>query len=122
MLGRDMYAPLDCSLYIVLAMPYRYVIIMIFILLKYGGSGMVDLLQPVIWREEIVPPQWREGLIVNLFKKGDKEDPGNYRGLTLLSVVGKVFCKILNDRLVQHLDEGQHYMKGKLALERKGVV
>ena len=45
----------------------------------------------VIWREEIVPPQWREGLIVNFFKKGDKEDPGNYRGITLLSVVGKVF-------------------------------
>ena len=48
-------------------------------LLKYGGSGMVDLLQQlflVIWREEMVPPQWREGLIVNLFKKGDKEDPG----------------------------------------------
>ena len=46
-------------------------------LLKYGGSGMVDLLQQfsVICREEIVPPQWREGLIVNLFKKGDKEDP-----------------------------------------------
>ena len=61
----------------------------------------------VIWHEEIVPPQWREGLIVNLYKKGDKEDPGNYRGITLLSVVGKVFCKILDDRLVQHLDEGQ---------------
>ena len=29
------------------------------------------------------------GLIVNLFKKGDREDPGNYRGITLLSVVGK---------------------------------
>ena len=33
--------------------------------------------------------KWREGLIVSLFKKGDKEDPGNYRGITLLSVVGK---------------------------------
>ena len=34
-------------------------------LLKYGGSGMVDLLQllfSVIWRVEMVPPQWREGL------------------------------------------------------------
>ena len=62
--------------------------------MKYGGMGMVDLLHQlfsVVWQEEI-PPQWREGLIVNLFKKGDK-DPGNYRGITLLRV--KVFCKIL---------------------------
>ena len=33
--------------------------------------------------------------------KGDKEDPGNYRGITLLSVVGKFF-----DRLVWHLESG----------------
>ena len=69
---------------------------------------MVDLLEQlfsVIWQEEIVPRQWRDGLIVNIFKKGDREDPGNYRGITLLSVVGKVFCKILNNRLVQCLDK-----------------
>ena len=43
-------------------------------LLKYGGSGMVDLLEQlfsVIWQEEIVPRQWRDGLIVNIFKKED---------------------------------------------------
>ena len=57
-------------------------------LLKYGGSGMVCLLEHLFsvffWHEELVPRQWREGLIVNLFKKGDKEDPGNYRGITLV--------------------------------------
>ena len=65
---------------------------------------MVDLLEQlfsVIWQEEIVPRQWKEGLIVNIFKKGDREDPANYRGITLLSVVGKVFYKILNNRLVR---------------------
>ena len=39
-------------------------------LLKYGGMGMVYLLEKlffVIWHEEIVPRQWREGLIINLF-------------------------------------------------------
>ena len=37
-------------------------------LLKYGGSDMVHLLQQfaVVWREEFVLPQRREGLIVNL--------------------------------------------------------
>ena len=76
--------------------------------LEYGWSGMTDLLQQlfaIVWREEFVPLQWREGLIVNLFKKGYKVDPGNNRGITLLSV-GKVFCKVLNNRLVQHFDKG----------------
>ena len=63
-------------------------------LLKYGSSGMVYLLEHlfrVVWHEEVVPKECREGLIVNLFKKGDKEEPGNYMSITLLSVVGKVF-------------------------------
>ena len=47
--------------------------------------------------------------IVNLFKKGDKEDPGNYRGITLLSVMGKVFYNILVECLDRRgiLHEGQ---------------
>ena len=38
--------------------------------------------------QEIVPRQWREDS--NIFKKGDREDPGNYRGITLLSGVRSV--------------------------------
>ena len=47
-------------------------------LLKYGGSGIMDLLQQlfeVVWQEELVLLQWTEGN--NLFKKGDKEDLSN---------------------------------------------
>ena len=37
----------------------------------------------------------------------DKEDPGNYRDIMLLSVVEKVFCKVLNNnRLVERLYKG----------------
>ena len=82
-------------------------------LLKYGVSGMVSLLEQlfsVVYLGEAVPRQW---LIVNLFKKGDREDPGNYRGITLLSVVGKVFCKVLNNRLVQCLDKGELLHEGQ---------
>ena len=53
-------------------------------------------------------------MLVNLFKKGDKEDPGNYRGITLLSVVGRVFCKIFNNRLVQHFDKGRVLHEGQI--------
>ena len=34
-----------------------------------------------------------------------KKDPGNYRGITLLNVVGKLFNKVLNYRLLQWLEE-----------------
>ena len=44
-------------------------------------------------------------MIISLFKKGDREDPGNYRGITLLNVVGKLFNKVLNYRLLQWLEE-----------------
>ena len=42
----------------------------------------------LVWNSEYVPTYRREGLIVSLLKKGDKEDPDNYRGITLLSVIG----------------------------------
>ena len=73
-------------------------------LFKYGGKGMANLLKVlygIVWTEESIPKQWRQGLIV---KKGDAEDPGNYRGITLLNVVGKLFCKILNNRLASRLE------------------
>ena len=53
------------------------------------------------------------GLIVNIFKKGDREDPANYKGITLLSVLGKVFCKILNNTLVQCLDKEGALQEGQ---------
>ena len=73
---------------------------------------LLEQLFSVVWHEETVPKQWREGFIVNLFKKGNRGDPGNYRGVTLLSVVGKVFCKILN-RFVQCLDKGGALYEGQ---------
>ena len=50
-------------------------------LLKYSGFGMVDVLSSYFL---LYGRQWRDGLIINIFKKGDREDPANYRGITLL--------------------------------------
>ena len=91
-------------------------------LFKYGGSGMVNLLKAlyeVVWTEEGIPKQWRQGLIVSLYKKGDAEDPGNYRGITLLNVVGKLFCKILNNRLVIRLESEKALHEGQAGFRAK---
>ena len=66
-----------------------------------------------IWKNEYAPKRWREGVVVNLFKKGDKADPGNYRGITLLSTVGKTFCKILNDRMGTMLEKEDKISEGQ---------
>ena len=48
---------------------------------------------------EYFPDKWCVGSIVPIFKSGDKNEVNNYRGITLLSVVGKLFTKIMNTRL-----------------------
>ena len=64
---------------------------------------LADLLQ-MVWNNECVPQDWRDALMVVLYKgKGRKDDCENYRGISLLSVVGKVLCRILLDRLLTHI-------------------
>ena len=43
--------------------------------------------------------------MVPIHKKGDKSDPGNYRGITLMSCLGKLFIAILNNRLIIYATE-----------------
>ena len=77
-------------------------------LIKYDGSGMSMMLRELfqfIWKSECIPERWGEGMIVSFFKKGDQEDPNNYKGITLLNVVGKLFNKVLNYRLLYWLEE-----------------
>ena len=49
-----------------------------------------------------IPEDWLVGLIIPIYKnKGSKEEANNYRGITLLSCLGKLFTSILNDRLTE---------------------
>ena len=51
-----------------------------------------------------VPPDWRRGLVTPIYKgRGDRKDCNNYRGITLLSVPGKVFARLLLGRIRNHL-------------------
>ena len=43
-----------------------------------------------VWEEKRVPEDWKKAVIVPLFKKGDRSLCENWRGISLLSVVGKV--------------------------------
>ena len=41
---------------------------------------------------------WTSAMIVPIYQSGDKNDPGIYRGVSLLSILGKVFVHISNKR------------------------
>jgi hypothetical protein len=42
---------------------------------------------------------WTKGATVPVYKKGDKLDPTNYRGLTLVNIIGKIFSLVLRNRI-----------------------
>ena len=63
---------------------------------------VVRLLFNLILKSGVIIPEWIVGLIVPIHKKGQKSEPSNYRGITLMSCLGKLFMAILNKRLLQY--------------------
>ena len=48
-----------------------------------------------------MPPDLRDATIVTLYKnKGSRADCGNYRGISLLSIAGKILARIMLNRLI----------------------
>ncbi|CAM4584870.1 unnamed protein product [Lepidochelys kempii] len=75
------------------------------------------------WRPGEVPEDWKKANVVPIFKKGKKEDPGNYRPVSLTSVPGKIMEQVLKESILKHLHErnvirnSQHgFTKGKSCL------
>ena len=59
----------------------------------------------VILATGIIPDEWSKGLINPIYKgKGSQKSANNYRGITLLSCMGKLFTSVLNNRLTIFLN------------------
>lgn len=55
-----------------------------------------------------VPEDWRKANIIPIYKNGPRNEPGNYRPVSLTSVVCKILERIIKERLTHYLDEKKH--------------
>ena len=82
-------------------------------LIKGGGRQIgfeIHKLIISIWNKEVLPEEWKESIIVRIYKKGDKTDCSNYRVISLLPTTYKILSNILLSRLTPYAEEilGDH--------------
>ena len=59
----------------------------------------------IMWRKEAIPQEFKNATIIHLFKrKGNPQVCDNHRGISLLSVAGKILARVLLNRLNEHLE------------------
>ncbi|KFW10111.1 hypothetical protein N327_11642, partial [Fulmarus glacialis] len=59
------------------------------------------------WLTGEVPVDWRLASVTPIYKKGRKEDLGNYRPVSLTSVLGKVMEQIILSAITRHIQDNQ---------------
>ena len=84
---------------------------------KCGGEFMVELLVKLfnfLKMKEMTPENWSRSVVVNLYKDGDRTDPSNYRGIALISCLGKLYLSLWARRIT-------NYMESRLSEEQRGL-
>jgi hypothetical protein len=77
-------------------------------MLKHSSQAMLDPLEKMfnlVLSSGVYPDSWAIGFIKPIHKKADPLVPDNYRGITITSVMGKLFNAIINYRVVDFLDK-----------------
>ena len=88
-------------------------------------SGLNTLIKPMTKLFNLVfssgnyPSLWAKGRIISIHKKGDTSNPGNYRGITISSCLGKIFNSVLNNRLCNFLENNNIISEEQIGFRKK---
>ena len=76
----------------------------------YGAEVIIHPIAVIfncILQTEVIPKQWQSSSIILLHKKGPRDDLSNYRSISLISNLYKLFSKVITRRLTRILDKNQ---------------
>ena len=91
-------------------------------LLKIGGKYFLSYLTRLfntIYNLQKFPRDWGKSVIVPIHKSGSTLDPHNYRGISLLNVLSKVFSSILTKRLQIWVEENDKLCKEQAGFRKE---
>ena len=74
---------------------------------KFASSEIIDYLYELfnkLFDNGFYPREWSESIILPLFKKGNVNDPNNYRGISLCNIASKLYSSIINNRIKFWID------------------
>ena len=77
-------------------------------MLKLAGDTAVQFLTKLfnaVFDEGLYPEEGWKAIIIPIFKKGNKNNTDNYRGISLLSLISKCYTSVLNKRLLSWAEE-----------------
>ena len=90
---------------------------------KYGGEEMERWVWEIckrVWRGEGWPEHWKEGEIIPLVKKGEGKEVKDYRGITIMSSMYKIYTAVLAERIRKEV-ETKNLIPDNQAGFRKGM-
>src|ERR1700733_229235 len=99
-------------------------------MIQAGGDCSTEMLHTLyyqIYRSKECPKDWGKAIIVPIHKKGDKTECNNYRAISLLSIPGKVYTKVIQQRLRRYVEQAMSeeqagFRKGRSTINQIFVI
>ncbi|XP_066597110.1 golgin subfamily A member 6-like protein 22 [Prorops nasuta] len=93
---------------------------------KYGGKGVRREVWRIcngVWKGEGWPEGWETGIIVPIKKKGEGRKVEEYRGVTLMDTLAKVYAGVLGERQEKEMKEKNMIGEGQTGYRKgRGVM
>ena len=74
-------------------------------MLRFGGEVVIDWMHLIcnfVWKQRTVLKDWMKAIMVPIYKgKGSKDECSSYRGISSLSMPGKVYGKVIIERVME---------------------